>query len=218
MGISPAWVPGKFELAATLSQSKPVIAYVPQHNAAIYAEQIASYPLAFFKSRLQILNAQGTFSEGDCQSKLKLIHPEFQDLIDGFLEGFDNFNEKSPYSFPEIEAPFKKSFKNFGEICKLVSEAECFNYEKRAKLLMGLHPLSMQINLDSGVSNGVLVVRNAKDCARLLHRLLTNNMTFTIKQVDDCTFLEEEISHCPYRAIVNNEKLTKCFWNYFSKP
>jgi hypothetical protein len=205
------------ELAATLSQSKPVIAYVPQHNVLTYAKQIASYPLAFFKTRLQILNAQGTLSEGECEQKLRSINPKFQNLIDTFLELYDSYKKKEPYSFPEIEAPFKKRFTQFDDVCKLVSVAECFNYEKRAKLLMGLHPLSMQINLASGVSNGLLVVRNARDCARLLNRLLTNNVTFNIKDQDDCTILEEEISRCPYRAITNNEKLTNCFWNYFSK-
>jgi hypothetical protein len=205
------------ELAATLSQSKPVIAYVPQHNEARYAEMIATYPLDFFKTRLQILNAQGTLNEGDCESKLQLINPKFQDMIDSFLEEYDEFKRKEPYSFPQIELPFKTKFKEFSQVCKLVATAECYNYEKRAKLLMGLHPLSMQINLETGVSNGLLVVRNAKDCSRLLRKLLTNNMTFTIKQQDDCTFLIEETSHCPYRAITNNEKLTNCFWNYFSK-
>jgi hypothetical protein len=48
-------------------------------------------------------------------------------------------------------------------------------------VLKELHPLSMQVDLQSGVANGILVVRNAKQCAKLLYRVLTNSVKFRIK-------------------------------------
>ncbi len=205
------------ELAATLAQSKPVIAYVPQHNFTQYATEIASYPLDFFKTRLQILNAEGTLKDSDCGLELKKIDRKFQDLIDLFLEQLDDFQVLEPYTLEKTEQKFKSKFKKFKKICSIVSAAECFNYEKRAKILNGLHPLCMQVNLDSGVTNGVLVVRNPRDCALLLNNLLTNNMDFVIKKSNGSNILEEQISKCAYRAITDNDKLANCFWNFFSK-
>lgn len=129
------------------------------------------------------------------------------------MEQLDDFKAIEPYTLAKTEQKFKK----FEKFCLIVSSAECYNYEKRAKILMGLHPLCMQVNLESGVTNGVLVVRNPNDCARLLYNLLTNRMDLTMKKVNGCNILEEQISHCAYRVITENEKLTNCFWNYFSK-
>lgn len=67
------------ELAATLSQSKPVIAYVPQHDVSQYATKITNYPLDFFKTRLQILNAEGALNDSDCEAQLKKIDGKFQE-------------------------------------------------------------------------------------------------------------------------------------------
>jgi hypothetical protein len=205
------------ELAATLSQSKPVIAYVPQHNETKYAKDIASYPLDFFKARMQILNAEGILKESDCCQQLKKIDRNFQDLIDTFLEQLDDFQAREPYTLDKTEQKFKSKFKKFEKICLIVSSAECYNYEKRAKILKGLHPLCIQVNLNTGVTNGILVVRNPYDCASLLNNLLTNSMNLTIKKADGCHVLEEQISKCSYRVITDNEKLTNCFWNYFRK-
>lgn len=52
--------------------------------------------------------------------------------------------------------------------------------------------MAIQVNLQSGVANGVLVVRNAKDCAKLIHQLLTNSMEFTIKHIKHFNLIESE--------------------------
>lgn len=205
------------ELAATLSQSKPVIAYIPDYDVSKYTKQIRTYPLDFFKARLQILDAEGTLNDSKCASRLRKIDRDFQELIDGFLEQLEQFRDKEPYTLNETEQKFKSQFKEFDKLCNVVSTAECFNYDKRAKILMGLHPLCMQVNLDSGVTSGVLVVRKPSDCALLLFRLLTNQMNFTIKKERKGTILEEEVSKCAYRVVTDNEKLTNCFWNFFRK-
>ncbi|GAH69455.1 unnamed protein product, partial [marine sediment metagenome] len=119
----------------------------------------------------------------------------------------------------EEEDKFKNSSKYFARICKILSIAEHYSYERRAITLKEIHPLSIQVNLDTGVANGVLVVRNDEECADLLYRILTNSLKFTIKHIDEknkgVTILEENISGSPFRAVTDNEKLTNSFWNFY---
>ena len=61
------------ELAATLTQSKPVIAYVPEYNPKEFANKIATYPLDYFKTRLKILDVEGTFTESVCEEELRKV-------------------------------------------------------------------------------------------------------------------------------------------------
>jgi hypothetical protein len=76
----------------------------------------------------------------------------------------------------------------------------------------------MQVDMQSGIANGVLVVRKPEDCIELLYRILTNDLQFTLKN-DPKGFiiLEEDISKSPFRVIVKNKKLTNSFWNLFFK-
>jgi len=83
----------------------------------------------------------------------------------------------------------------------------------------------MQVVLETGVANGVLVVRDASECVTLLKKILTNDMEFEIKeeQMDEnplgvkesYTLLEEKISKSPYRVVTHQERLTNSFWNNF---
>ncbi len=68
----------------------------------------------------------------------------------------------------------------FYDICKLLAFAEHCVFEKRADVMKSKHPLAMQIDLENGVSNGVLIVRNSNQCRELLYNLLTNSCEFTI--------------------------------------
>ena len=60
------------------------------------------------------------------------------------------------------EEEFKKSCKDFPLVCRILAVAECENFDRRAEILRNRHPLSMQLDLQSGVSNGVLVVKSLK--------------------------------------------------------
>lgn len=209
------------ELAVTLAQSKPVIAYVPKHVPEVYSTVIENYPLNFFKKRLLILDAEDSFGEilRDLEWKTVLLKCEknFEQYISEFLDELEEYRSKQPYElFSEKEMDFKKTNKNFHKICKILAIVECFRFEKRAKLLNGIHPLSMQVDLQTGVANGVLVVRNAKDCAKLLYEILTNQMTFTIENdPEGFVILKEKITGSSFRVVVDNEKLTNSFWNLF---
>lgn len=216
------------ELAATLAQSKPVIAYVPKHEPEKYARKIHKYPLDFFKKRLLILDAEGIFEDKNCVQKLREYDEHFGKIIDEFLDAFRQHRSKERFFilWPQRERKFKKEYENFSKICMILAIAECHNFEFRAKLLKELHPLSMQVDLQSGVANGVLVVRSPKECVELLHRILTNRMKFEIthykpknaKKEEGYTVLQEEISQSPFRVVIHNRKLTNSFWNLFTYP
>ena len=90
-------------------------------------------------------------------------------------------------------------------------------YEKRAKTLIDHHPLGLQVNLATGVSNGVLVVRSISKCALLLRRILLNEMEFDIEEKDNYIFLRERISKCIYRVTTGDKFLTNAFWNFYLK-
>jgi len=214
------------ELAATLAQKKPVIAYVPKHNSREYSKKIYSYPLSFFKKRLLILQAEEILDDPDCKEELLKNNKEYKKIISDFLSKMSDCHPTEPFRlWMEKENEFKKNYKDFREICEIVAIAECYNFEKRATLLRERHPLAMQLDLQSGVANGVLVVRSPEECARLLYRIFTNQLKFVIKHIklDDqvrkrkqgYSVLKEEISKSPFRLITHQTKITNSFWNLF---
>jgi hypothetical protein len=124
---------------------------------------------------------------------------------------------RQPYElWEEKEQEFKNNCKKFRRICEILAIVECYNFDRRADLLRIRHPLSMQVDLQSGIANGVLVVRNSEECAELLNRIFTNRLKFFVRRdVEGFVVLEEEISKSPVRVVVENQKLTNSFWNLF---
>lgn len=210
------------ELAATLAQSTPVIAYVPKINLEKYSKKIEEYPLDFFRKRLLILKAEGIFDELDCVQKLKTHDKNYEEIIGNFLEKLDKYQKSQPFSlwFEMDNREFKQKCKDFNKVCFILAIAESYNFDSRAKLLKGRHPLSMQVDLQTGVANGVLVVRNPQQCAELLYKIFTNSMKFSIsyekKPKPGRTILKEEISESPFRVVTDYERLTNSFWNFFA--
>jgi len=189
-----------------------------------YSEKIKEYPLDFFKKRFLILNAEGYFNDPDITKILKKYDKNYEKLIQNFLDKYDEYRQIQPFTlWKKKEIEFKQNYQHFKIICKILGKIESYYFNKRATLLRERHPLSMQVDLETGVANGVLIVRTIEDCAKLLHNILMNKMTFTIKDIeykndvlntiDKCTILEENISKSPFRVITAHEKLTNSFWN-----
>jgi len=208
------------ELASTLAQGKPVIAYVPKIDIDKYSEKIKKYPLDYFEKRLLILQAEGVFEDEKCINELESYDQEFLKKIERFLKKLDNHRFHHRLSLlEEEEEKFKVKYTYFPAICKILAIAEHHNFERRADNLRENHPLAIQVDLQFGVANGVLVVRHVKECANLLKRILTNSMEFTIKYIGKrgkgITILEEIISKSPFRVVTDDEKLTNSFWNFY---
>ena len=208
------------ELAATLAQGKPVIAYIPRINIDKYSKKIQEYSLDYFEKRLLILQAEEIFNDEKCIDELERHDQEFFQKIEDFQKDLEKYrNSEDPLKhlslWEEKEKEFKEGCDSFSDICKILAIAEHYNFERRANTLKNIHPLAIQVNLKSGVANGVLVVRSIGDCASLLYQILTNKMEFTIKHKHEGTLLEESVSGCPFRVVTNDEKLTNSFWNFY---
>lgn len=212
------------ELAATLAQGKPVIAYVPYIDIDKHIEKIKNYPLDFFIKRFFILQAEGITDEKDCRKELEAIDSNFEEIIENFIKKLSIYRSSQPFSlWHERENQFKEECKLiFPKIYKLLATAEYHSYEKRARTLKEIHPLAIQVGLKSGVANGVLVVRDPEMCAKLLNEILTNSMNFSIKHKEEegsvVWILEEKISECPFRVVTEYEKLSNSFWNFYLIP
>jgi len=179
------------ELASTLAQGKPVIAYVPkvqEDDAVGLLDRLqTTYP---DKSRNAIILEQ-----------LQLYAPKLA------------WNDQEIRQF--CSAP--DAMDTARATAKLESLMRS-HYEGRAATLRDSHPLGIQVNLTTGVANGVLVVRTVGDCAELIRRILTNNLVFSLDVRSGYLFLREEVSNCIFRVVTGDAMLTNSFWNYYLEP
>ncbi|MFW6130305.1 MAG: hypothetical protein ACOC56_03900 [Atribacterota bacterium] len=219
------------ELAATLAQGKPVIAYIPnKNNTKKYAKELECKPLRLFKTKLNLLTE--TFEKievvKECLSMLKKnkINIPTQDELDNFLNDFNSkimkhLGQKAWNSIKTewaTDESFKRNNKKkFAIFCKLIAIADKHFYNSRANTLKNIHPLGLQVNLETGVANGVLVVREIDTCAKLLYNLLTNRLSFYLHHDKDnrCWCLKEKLSKSIYRVVSDDVKLTNTFWNFY---
>jgi hypothetical protein len=204
------------ELAITLAQGKPVIAFIPQINIQEHLKKIQNYPLKYFRKRISFLEADDIFLE--CRERIEKTLgkgkyssiKEFSDLLERY------FSEKTFVTNKDEENEFKKNNHDiFWEMCTALSIAENEYFNKRANTLQKTHPLGVQISLHTGVANGVLVARHEKQCIELINRIVKNQMEFTINIHKDGYNLDESITNSHFRIITNNEKITNSFWNFY---
>jgi hypothetical protein len=181
------------ELAATLAQGKPVIAYIPE--------------IPDFK----------TFKQ-DTLHQIKQSYPN-QLVHKGLLKRLQRYYPEGAWENQDIRDWIEdKSEPNVDKIVNLIHEKVTALYNKRAETLNNTHPLGLQVNLSTGVANGVLVVRSTEDCTRLLQSILLNKMEFYIEEIENkFTVLRERISKCIYRVATKDNFLVNSFWNFYLK-
>lgn len=200
------------ELASTLAQGKPVIAYVPDIDVERRADQLLSEDPATILERLRFI------LYADEELARRLGNQEY-DLLGKVQDRLDEFVSVQVWlSLPDVQATveFKSRLDpELREFCHIVARSEKAVYDKRAKTLRESHPLAIQVNLDTGVANGVLVVRTIADCAALLRRILLSEMDFYLEERDQMWYLRERISGCVYRIVTNDRKLNNSFWNFY---
>jgi hypothetical protein len=179
------------ELASTLAQGKPVIAFVPSPSEKDVRELVQNLselystpPNRIILERLQALAPELAWQDGEIRSWL-----ETPSAID-------------------TEAALSKLVYITGE-----------HYRKRAETLVESHPLGIQVNLDTGVANGVLVARSISDCAELIYRIVTTTLDFDIEEtvIAGVTYylLREKVSKCVFRVMTGDAMLTNAFWNFY---
>jgi hypothetical protein len=183
------------ELASTLAQGKTVIAFVPKVGKD-------------YVKRLLI--------------DLKKDAPQLdeQTLI---LQQLRRFEPEAPWNDPLVRAWINDpASMKLAVAKKRLRDKIALHYDKRADTLKDSHPLGIQVNLETGVANGVLVVRSVKHCAQLVRRIVTRTLEFDIRDGEQAgkgyTALHEKISGCVYRVVTNDVLLTNAFWNFYFNP
>lgn len=179
------------ELASTLAQGKPVIAYVPSADDKFVDDLISKTPTGGTNAErmlglLQIFSAESAWKDEKVRRWLSDPSVANAEVI---------------------------------EIKKYLRSAIANHYDKRAKTIRDDHPLGIQVNLRTGVANGVLVVRTEKDCAELVSRIVTSTLEFDVQDVlvEDLpyVFLREKISGCIFRVMTGDQQLSNAFWNFY---
>jgi hypothetical protein len=179
------------ELAATLAQGKPVIVYVPE------------------------LNDYERFKREIVGLLLKEIYVD-EDPADIALTFLRTYAPESAWEQPEVRS-WIETKPDFETILSFVFERARELYDRRARTLFETHPLGLQVNLQTGVGNGVLVARNTNQCAKLLRGILLNDLQFELEDHPDqgAVFLRESETGSIYRVATHDRHLTNSFWNFY---
>ena len=180
------------ELASTLAQGKPVIAFVPSADEDYVT---------------RLIDAVRTPEASDADVMLKLLRL-FRPTAAWESEAVRRWLSVPGSALDELDALR-------AELVRSVVE----HYDRRAETLKNHHPLGIQVNLATGVANGVLVVRNEEDCAALVHGIVTSTLDFSIDeaQIGGATYvlLREKISGCVFRVMTGDVQLSNAFWNFY---
>ena len=177
------------ELASTLAQGKAVIAFVPEVSEG------------FLKEHFETL----TESEPD------------RGEIQVFLEQMELFDPSAAWHDEEVQQWLRPGTAGptIDRVKARLSERIKSHYDKRAGTLKEAHPLGIQVNLETGVANGVLVARTPDECARLIHGILTRTLAFELEETEHHWVLREKISRSVFRVMTKDAMLTNTFWNFY---
>lgn len=184
------------ELASTLAQGKPVIAFVPK---------VTEEGEAGFVDELLAMIRKAKPNESDVSlalGQLQIFAPEAA------------WKEADVRRW--ITEPDKA---DQAAVRKRLGTAIRTHYDKRAKTLQDTHPLGIQVNLGNGVANGVLVARDVEQCSDLIVRVLTNTLELDLesKVLDGLRYLylKERQTNSVFRVVSGDALLTLAFWNHY---
>ena len=181
------------ELASTLAQGKTVIAFVPDGQEEFTMQLLADLRTAYpNKTEADLLLQQ-----------LRTFEPEAawtDKTVRAWLEKPEAFDVPAARQRLKVQV--------------------LRHYDGRAQMLKESHPLGIQVNLDTGVANGVLVVRSVNDCAHLVKRIVTGTLEFHLTEENEGRFLalRENISGSIYRVMTRDMMLMNSFWNFYLEP
>lgn len=180
------------ELASTLAQGKPVIAFVPRADSQTVNELMEALSSAYPNRKEEDLLLE----------QLRVFAPDAAWHDTQLRRWLD-----SPQS---IDLP---------QLRRRLEVAVIDHYRKRAATLREIHPLGLQVQLSTGVANGVLVVDTIDDCAALLRCILTRTLRFKLEEISrdgkKYILLREYISDCVFRVSTGDQMLTNAFWNFY---
>lgn len=185
------------ELAATLAQGKPVIVYIPE-----VTEESA---------RNLIQELKESYPE---QTERSIILGQLEVFKPSLTWGSTADCQKVKTWLGNPESG------DLAEMTDLLFQVVKNHYDRRASTFKNDHPLGLQVNLETGVATGVLVVRNIEDCAKLIKAVVLKQIVFNLQSGDDRhnpddIYLRESISGSIFRVISGDKLLTNAFWNFY---
>ena len=148
------------------------------------------------------------------RSRLELVTDKFSEIIEA-----DQVGSEESLSRQFGESQYK-------ELLSLIAQLEKVALDGRYNTLHHKHPLRFQVNLSTGVANGVLVARSSDLCVELIERILSNRLEFEIEEKtlprgpmdrgDEREYLLlEKLTKSAFRVVTGNERLTNTFWNLY---
>lgn len=180
------------ELASTLGQGKTVIAYIPKGDKE-YVDKLIS-ELARLDSSLS--------TKQIIINQLKIFNPEAAWADQKVQEALNGTNHDYTYLLDLLYSSVERKYKS------------------RAATLKDIHPLGIQVNLETGVANGVIVTQDLAECALLIRKVLLRELEFEIEPKvingNTYTLLKESITKSTYRVSTGDKLLTNTFWNYYT--
>lgn len=231
------------EASVTLGQGKSVIVYVPK---LVYDDKIDSEALGKLErdDLISELKKEGTEEDKDIDEsednesllsrllKLKLGKLELsalESIVRQHWADFDIENEfnkkiKDDTQLKEINNWFNKVIDNDSMTLStalkeklvdiLVEASICF--EKRAKIFREVHPLALQVILNTGVLNGILVVRSVESCAVLIRSLIENKLELELSIDEKNYMLIEKNTGSVIRVISKHQLISNAFKTYYT--
>jgi hypothetical protein len=202
------------ELAITLAQGKPVIAYVPAATE---------------------LSVEGIISDLKTASELEADAEDnelnYSKLVDRFAQLLSLTNFRQVWEELNLEDGISTEAQ-FNTAAERFTHELIALYERRAQTLLTDHPLALQINLDTGVANGILVARTPKECRELILDVLKLGLNFEIHAKDpapesrqpqadlDCPiawdrYLVEQRTKSVHRVVIADPLISNAFWNWY---
>jgi hypothetical protein len=179
------------ELASTLAQGKTVIAFIPEGDKE-YVDKLLK--------DLKEVNPEQTRKQ-IISEQLCMFDPELCWIDKQLREWIDSNEASEEYGLNLLYRTVK---------------TKC---DKRAKTLKDTHPLGIQVNLETGVANGVIVTRDIGQCAKLVRNVLLGLLEFDVVEEErngiPYIFLKEKETKSVYRVSTGEKLLENTFWNYY---
>lgn len=100
-------------------------------------------------------------------------------------------------------------------------------YDKRARIFAEVHPLSLQVDQNTGNSNGIMLVRDANECANVLYAIAKNQLRVEVSREVETDALSGETTTnwvlreimTPNRSVIRVatgwKHLRTAFWSAF---
>jgi transcriptional regulator with XRE-family HTH domain len=232
------------EASVALGQGKPVIVYVPRLYAPFGNVDSEALAKKTRDELVSIIGREGSAEDADIDetvdhtgllSKIleirlsKLTLEDLSEIANLHWADFGLASEDERIKDEAARVPFRSwldRVRSDGRNCPIpVDLREDFvkllvsvatNFEKRARVFREQHPLALQVILQTGVLNGMIVVRSVESCAHLLKGLLLNELDLELFVDENNYMLTERLTRSTIRVISRHPLINSAFSTFYA--